>query len=253
MISTRRGRAILLVGWVALLVGAIGVLHVIGRGPLAAPPVTRPSALATWLDERSSAALAFGAVRLATMGLAWYLLATTLAGLLARIAGSTRWSEAADFISPRLVRRLLQGAAGMTVAATVTSTQAVAWAAPVAPPTAPSPVPIMRRLPAGPPSTSTSASTLAPPPVGAPPVSAPLAPVPTGSPPSRTWVVRSGDNLWSVAEATLARAWGRSPSDAEVDDYWRRLIAANQARLAHRDDPDLVFPGQVFQLPPTPG
>ena len=75
------------------------------------------SALATWLDERSSAALAFGAVRLATMGLAWYLLATTLSGLLARIAGSTRWSEAADFISPRLVRRLLQGAAGMTVAA----------------------------------------------------------------------------------------------------------------------------------------
>jgi nucleoid-associated protein YgaU len=42
------------------------------------------------------------------------------------------------------------------------------------------------------------------------------------------------------------------PSDAEVDDYWTRLIAANRDRLAHGDDPDLVFPGQVFDLPPPP-
>jgi nucleoid-associated protein YgaU len=70
--------------------------------------------------------------------------------------------------------------------------------------------------------------------------------------PPGTWVIRAGDNLWSVAEATLVRAWGRVPSDAEVDDYWTRLIAANRDRLAHGDDPDLVFPGQVFDLPPPP-
>jgi nucleoid-associated protein YgaU len=43
------------------------------------------------------------------------------------------------------------------------------------------------------------------------------------------------------------------PSDAEVDDYWTGLIAVNRSRLAHLDDPDLVFPGQVFELPvPSP-
>jgi nucleoid-associated protein YgaU len=37
-----------------------------------------------------------------------------------------------------------------------------------------------------------------------------------------------------------------------VDDYWTGLIAVNGSRLAHRDDPDLVFPGQVFVLPAPP-
>jgi nucleoid-associated protein YgaU len=79
------------------------------------------------------------------------------------------------------------------------------------------------------------------------------APPPTAPPP--TWVIRPGDNLWSVAEATLAGAWGRPPSDTEIDGYWMTLIGANRARLAHGDDPDLVFPGQVFLLPvlPAPG
>jgi hypothetical protein len=58
-----------------------------------------------------------------------------------------------------------------------------------------------------------------------------------------------------VAEATLSWAWGRPPSDAEIDGYWLEVIAANRGRLAHRDEPDLVFPGQVFLLPtaPAPG
>ena len=55
-----------------------------------------------------------------------------------------------------------------------------------------------------------------------------------------------------MAEVTLVRVWGRVPSDAEVDDYWTRLIAVNRVRLAHGDDPDLVFPGQVFELPAPP-
>jgi nucleoid-associated protein YgaU len=42
------------------------------------------------------------------------------------------------------------------------------------------------------------------------------------------------------------------PSDAEVDDYWTRLIAVNRVRFAHGGDPDLVFPGQVFELPAPP-
>jgi nucleoid-associated protein YgaU len=64
--------------------------------------------------------------------------------------------------------------------------------------------------------------------------------------------VRPGDNLWSIAATTLAGAWGRTPSDAEADRYWTAVVAANRSRLANRDDPDLIFPGQVFQLPPTP-
>jgi len=65
-----------------------------------------------------------------------------------------------------------------------------------------------------------------------------------------TWVVSPGDNLWSVAESNLARAWGRRPTDSEVDRYWLRLIEANRSRLADPGNPDLIFVGQVFELPP---
>jgi hypothetical protein len=243
-----RRRSAQLLGWVVVLVAALGVLHALGRGSLTAPRLTRPDALATWLDQQSAGTLAFGALRLAAMGLAWYLLAVTIAGLLARIVGSTRWSATVDALSPAVVRRMIEGAASVTMAATVAGTQAAAWATPPGQPTTASPVPIMRRLPPDPPSTSPAVPTTAP--TTAPPPSPSLA-----SAPPPTWVIRTGDNLWSVAEATLTRAWGRAPSDAEVDGYWMTLIAANRARLAHDDDPDLVFAGQVFLLPaiPAPG
>src|SRR5207302_11387770 len=107
----RAWRWLPLVGWVVLLVLAVGVLHTLGRGPLAAPPLTRPGALAAWLAQRSPPTVTFCALRLAAMGLAGYLLATTIAGLLARIVGRARSSAAVDAISPLLVRRLVQGAA----------------------------------------------------------------------------------------------------------------------------------------------
>jgi hypothetical protein len=252
---------LVLVGWMVLLVLSLGALHALGRGPLAPPPLARPGALAAWLDRRSPPTLAFCALRFAAMGLAGYLLATTLAGLLARIAGRARWSAATDAISPLVVRRLVQSAAGLTVAATVTASQAAAWASPGVSPGASSPTPIMRRLPSAPPSTTaarrrtTAAARPATAPTGPTAPTAPTAPILPAAEPSAspaTWVVRPGDNLWSVAEATLVRAWGRVPSDTEVDDYWTGLVAVNRVRLAHGDDPDLVFPGQVFELPTPP-
>jgi hypothetical protein len=246
-------RSVLLVGWVLFLLAALGVLHVLGRGPLTAPPLTRPDALATWVDRQSAAVLAFGSLRLAAMGLAWYLLAATIASLLAAIVGSTRWSAVVETLSPAVVRRVVQGGAGVTMAAAVTGAQAAAWAAPLGPTTIASPVPVMRRLPPDQPSTSQAPPpTTTPRPPAPPPTVTPASTPPTSAPPP-TWVIRAGDNLWSVAEATLARAWGRPPSDAEIDGYWTTLITANRARLAHGDDPDLVFPGQVFVLPPAPG
>jgi len=42
---------------------------------------------------------------------------------------------------------------------------------------------------------------------------------------------------------------GALPTDAEIVPYWRRLIEANRSELAHRDNPDLIFPAQVFVVP----
>jgi hypothetical protein len=71
-------------------------------------------------------------------------------------------------------------------------------------------------------------------------------PSPTPPPRAAVWTVEHGDHLWSIARAHLAESWGRTPSEAEVDAYWRALIAANPT-LA---DPDLLFAGEPIVLPP---
>lgn len=64
-------------------------------------------------------------------------------------------------------------------------------------------------------------------------------------------VVAPGEHLWGVAAARLAtlRPDGSTPGDAEIARYWRRVVAANVARL-RSGDPDLVFPGETVLLPP---
>jgi LysM domain len=92
------------------------------------------------------------------------------------------------------------------------------------------------------------------------PVATP-APRPAGSPTSTAraggaaapqWIVRPGDNLWFIAERTLATAWGRSPTDRQVGAYWVSLIAANRSQLPDPSDPSLLFPGDVILLPAVP-
>jgi nucleoid-associated protein YgaU len=65
-------------------------------------------------------------------------------------------------------------------------------------------------------------------------------------------VVQPGDHLWAIAEAELQRAWGRAPSDRQIDPYWRLLVAQNRDRLHDPANPDLLFPGDRISLPSAP-
>jgi nucleoid-associated protein YgaU len=58
----------------------------------------------------------------------------------------------------------------------------------------------------------------------------------------------AGENFWLIARSHLQELWQRSPSNREVARFWLDLIAANRARL-QSGDPDLIFPGEVFELP----
>jgi nucleoid-associated protein YgaU/DNA-binding SARP family transcriptional activator len=66
------------------------------------------------------------------------------------------------------------------------------------------------------------------------------------------WEVEQGDHFWHIAKTTLEQAWDRSPTDAEIAPYWRDLVDMNRDRLAPPGDPDLIHPGQQFQLPHPP-
>jgi nucleoid-associated protein YgaU len=72
---------------------------------------------------------------------------------------------------------------------------------------------------------------------------------PTAAATADRWTVRPGECFWTIAESVLTQAGGRPPTDGEIVPYWQRLIAANRAELAHPENPDLIFPGQVFQVP----
>ena len=64
--------------------------------------------------------------------------------------------------------------------------------------------------------------------------------------------VQPGDNFWTIAETTLATAWGRQPTESETSEYWRHLVDTNREHLAPPYDPDLIYPDQRFELPPIP-
>jgi hypothetical protein len=66
------------------------------------------------------------------------------------------------------------------------------------------------------------------------------------------WLVRPGDNLWSIATDILAAAWGRPPDVREVAPYWWRVVEINRPYLPNPADPSLLFPGDRVTIPPAP-
>lgn len=64
------------------------------------------------------------------------------------------------------------------------------------------------------------------------------------------YTVKRHDSFWSIAEAHLQHLGG-SPTDREVVRYWERLVAVNVGRLVDPANPDLLYAGQVLELPPA--
>ena len=62
-------------------------------------------------------------------------------------------------------------------------------------------------------------------------------------------VVGRGDNLWEIARREVSNRLGRPPTATETDPYWRMLVEINRPRLVDPTVPDLIYPGQVLQLP----
>jgi nucleoid-associated protein YgaU len=60
-----------------------------------------------------------------------------------------------------------------------------------------------------------------------------------------TWTVQPGEHLWAIAEQVV----GPGATEPEVSSYWARLVTANRDVLVDPDCPDLLFVGQVLELP----
>ncbi|MGH9164025.1 MAG: LysM peptidoglycan-binding domain-containing protein [Acidimicrobiales bacterium] len=220
--------------WLGFLVVALVLLHHTG-GALAPPPLTTLDQLGAWFHERAPGEAVVALARLGVLGVGWYLLAATVLGLVAGLSGRRFLLAATDAVATPLVRRLVSGSLGLSMAATSLAVPGVALASATDPPAT---AVTMHRLP-----------DQAPPPALAEPAPAPPAP---GEAAAASWEVQPGQHFWSVAEQILARSWGRPPGDGEIDPYWRTLVEANRSLLRDPTNPDLLFPGQVLTVPPPP-
>ncbi len=111
-----------LVLWMAGLVVGTLAFHALGTGHLAPPPAS-PSGWAGWAAGRDPLLATVAVLRLVVLALAWYLVGATSLGLLVRLLRAARLVRLADALTIPMVRRMLQGAMGLTMAtAVVTAT-----------------------------------------------------------------------------------------------------------------------------------
>jgi hypothetical protein len=284
--AASRGRGVL-VGWLAALLVGVAAFHALGDGALAPPPVTDPGSWGTWASTREPLVATVALLRLLVLALAWYLVGVTTVGIVARLTRAARLVRIVDALTLPAVRRLLQGALGVGLATAMVGAAApVPRAVPVATGTLASdlqlvraetstdapasrPLPlelldadrggeelVLRRIaedPDGPPSVDDGPSTTEAAETAEPVTAETAEPVTVDHvtvEPAEHEVV-AGESLWAIARDVVA-VTGRTPSDAEVHRYWEALIERNRDRLADADNPDLIFPGQRFELPPTP-
>ena len=230
----------------------VAVLHVSGS-QLPTPPLTAPGHIGEWWSTHGTATASVSVVRVVGLALSLYLAAVSLLGLTAAL---TKWNWAHQLTrwtaTPGL-RRMLIG----TSLAAVLSAPAAGLARDSDPflvtdlgTTAPAiTLTDIGAIPAG--------ITLTD--VGAAPALAGSAPVDISTPEvdSRPdvvsepttlerWRVEPGDHLWRIATETLADRNGRT-DESSIADYWLRLIDANRDVVG--DNPDLIHPGQILELP----
>lgn len=215
-----------------IAVEALGLAVVVTRVPV--PSSVDWGDPLGWLarTDPETATLVLG--RLLAVGVAGWLLVTTVVALVARLAGAA-W---ATRLAPGAIRHLVEAAVAVGVVATTVAPAAAAVSplvpvrdgrAPVAPAAAPATIPV----------------------AAPPPTAPPTEPEPRAEPEhldARHRVV-AGEHLWGIAE-TVVRSRGRAADPGAVDRYWRALCDANRDRLAS-GDPNIVLPGEELDLPPV--
>lgn len=263
--SPRLGRGAALAVTLAVLVGGEAILWRAGRTLPALSP--DPERMGRTLVEADPLALTISVLRLAALVVGAALIALTAVGLAGRALGAARLVAKVDQWTPPSLRHLLDGALGVGLAASIgLSTLPAGADGPTptlrrladAPSPPPDPTTTMRRLPDGATPAVGPATVLAPAPA-APTGPSVADPAPAATPPPaigplatsgpREVVVRPGDSFWRLAEHHEAERLGRQPTEDEVGACWQDVVASNRHRLVVPEDPDLIFPGQVMQLP----
>lgn len=208
--------------------------------------------LGRWLRDTPSEDVLLAGIRMAALVAAWWLLATTLVYVVARLAHLHSTAQAVGWATLPAVRRWADRAAAVSIVAASALGAARPAAADPPPTTRPASLPVVIELdhrnrssmPELPPVSMRTGRASDTQPAPLPPA---LPPPPTpaaATPPVANHAIAWGEHLWAIAAAQLADA-----SAADIAPYWRRVVEINRSRL-RSGDPNLVYPGEVIELPP---
>lgn len=244
-----------------------------------------------WLRQTPSEDVLLAGIRLAALVAAWWLLATTLLYVVARLAHLHGAARALGWATLPAVRRWADRAAAVSIVAASALGVARPTAADPPPTTTPAPPPPVvidldhrdrsglpdrpsasvrtgraddaQPVPTVPPPfetvpATTPAPTTAPvvPPSEQPPVM-PAPPPAPAAPPSASagtsHTITRGEHLWSIAAARLAVITGRRPIDLTPADIapYWSRVVEVNRSRLRSGNPNLVYPGDVVELPPV--
>jgi hypothetical protein len=254
-----------LVGLVALEIAAVPLLLGSGDG---APAGIDWRHIGGWATNTAPEDAVVAVVRLLGMGLAVWLLTTTLLYFLARLTRVPSLVRGVSWATIPAVRRIVDAAVAASVFGGAALGPHPAGAQVVAPPpivvelnstTTSTPAHRYVPVPAGdrsdlvPTTTRAAPATTSSPTATSPAATAttvlPAPAAPAQQPAGHVHTVVAGDNLWTIAAAELSRQTGRT-SEADVRDYWLQVIDANRDRLLS-GDPHLIYPGESIICPPA--
>lgn len=266
----------------AVLAGVACALLALPSASAARPADLSWSALDTWYRAVGPEVVVAEAVRASALVLTAWLLLVVLLQAVASVPALRSIRPLADLLTPGRLQPLLRGMVGVSMVAGVAIPSGddpliapapdVAVMVPLEPePSEAAPtdtlvdVAVMTPLDGSPPTTTSSTTTTSQPASpttstptsqpttpgvepapAAPPGTAVAVPLPTAAP--GAVVVQDGDSFWTIAEAQLVRL-GRPTDDRGLTRHWRDVVAANRHRLVDPTNPDLLYPGQVLELP----
>lgn len=111
-------RRLELLGWLAALWLVVAGGHALGSGVLSVP-IAEVAAWRNWATETEPLIMTMALLRLLLVTLVWYLLATTLLGVAARMLRAVRLLRFADAVSAPVVRRIVARGTGAFVATAI--------------------------------------------------------------------------------------------------------------------------------------
>lgn len=218
------------------------------------------SDLPGWIRNAPPEDALLATLRLVALVGAWWLLCSTVLYTAARLVHRPAAARAIGWAALPFARRIVDGALAVSITASAMVGVGAARTGAAPPPSTTSPPVVISLDHRDHVSTQSTTArdgrelTSIPAPLPRP---APSVPAPPASPqpplPARQHTVTPGDNLWTIATVHLATVNQRDPGtlgDTEIASYWSRVVDENRGRL-QSGDPNLIFPGEVVELPPV--